>query len=340
MTRNTSRTNANEYTRRIDVGPPDEWIPAGDDPTAERDPRVTRERIEYEQELKRHRKQTKNNTHTNTTQNEPIRLSGTANVSDTHLTEHGITRSEASFLRTVVQGMNRDLDGYSLIDSMTELKNQFEINEQKLRDKEYIKRHTGASRRAYYSVTRAGQEACRMTKKHGYTVGDLGADTPHRVGMELTRQYYAAQPDTQTVELSPRENGGQLDVVVTDTNGARKATIEVEAGKITADPGEDENTRSGIHNYDSIRKDYQQLAAAGGDAVWVVRNHEIAGTVLRALASGDNPLLNIDRDVIKAVESGRMKIDTFLDNHIAGNDYHGFDDLVTFKQLRQALRDQ
>ncbi len=332
MTRNNNNTagTTRPYTGVGAIGPPDNWVPAGDANT-EYDPRLPEHAVRYLTE-------TRPANRTPTTGD--IERAGTANISDTHLNEHGITREEAAFLGTVVKAMNRDLDGYNLTESMTQLKNQYDIDEEKIRDKGYLKRHTGASRRAYYSVTFDGQKACRVDKKHGYTIGDIGADTPHRVGIELVKQYYETLPETQTVEISPRENGGELDVVVVNRDGQREAIVEVEAGKITADPDSDANTRSGIHNYDSVRKDYQDLAASPGDAVWVARNHEIVGAILRALVSGGENPVSIDKDVIERVEDGRMKLETLMRNHIIPAGYDGIDDIATYKQLRRQLRDR
>lgn len=327
MTRNTQST-INEYTGVFALGAPYNWAAHGDVNTAY-DPRLPEHAVRYLQERTPGERPTVNG----------IDRVTTANISDKHLNEHGITRDEAAFLATVVKAMNRELPGYNLTQSMTVLKNQYDINEKKLRDKGYLKRHTGASRRAYYTVTFNGQQACRTAKKHGYTIGDIGADTPHRVGVALVKQYYETFDDTQTVEISPRENGGELDVVVVNSDGNRHAIVEIEGGVITADPDADADTRPGIHNYESVRKDYQDLAASDGKAVWVARNHEIIGAILRALTSGDENPVTIDRDVINRVADGRMKIDTLMRNHVQG-EYNGIDAIVTFKQLRRFIRER
>ncbi|MCU4744248.1 hypothetical protein [Natronoglomus mannanivorans] len=319
--------NPRWYTVADPVGPPRDWEPAGDIDNGY-DPRLPEHAVRYLNETRPEDR----------TRPDDVERASTANISNAHLNEHGITREEAAFLGTVVKAMNRDLDGYDLTESMMQLKNQYDIDEEKLRDKGYLKRHTGASRRAYYSVTFDGQKACRVDKEHGYTIGDIGADTPHRVGIDLIKQYYETLPETQIVEISPKENGGELDVVVVNRDGNRAAIVEVEAGKVTADPDSDANIRSGIHNYDSVRKDYQDLVASTGDAVWVARNHEIVGAILRALTSGDENPVSIDKDVIERVEDGRMKLETLMKNHVNG-EYDGIDDIVTFKQLRRVIRE-
>lgn len=269
----------------------------------------------------------------------PLQRTGTAGITQDRLIDFDITRDEAAFMKAVVKAANGELDGYRLTDSMTGIKNLYDIDEDKLQEKGYLKRHTGVARRAYYSVTSDGQKACRMTQTHGFTVGDVGDDTPHRVGVELTRQYYAAMENVQRVEISPRENGSVTDLVVVDHDFNRIAIIEVEAGSISSDPQSDVTPASaGINDYDSIRGDYRVLSESDGESVWVVRNHEIAGTVLRALFSADDIPVDLATDIIQGVESGRIPIGDLMERHVAPMSAAGLDDIVTFQQIRRELR--
>ena len=268
-----------------------------------------------------------------------LRRTSTPGVTQNRLDKYGITRDEAAFMRAVVKAMNGELDGYNLTDSMTAIKSLYDIDEGKLLEKGYLKRHTGVARRCYYSVTSDGQKACRMTKKHGFTVGDVGDDTPHRVGVALTRQYYESQPNTSRVEISPREGGSVTDLVVVDRDFNRTAIVEVEAGTVSSDPQSDVTpAAAGINDYESIRGDYRVLSESDGESVWVVRNHEIAGTVLRALSSADDIPVDLPRDIIQGVESGRIPINDLNERHIVQLNADGLDDIVTFQQLRRRLR--
>ncbi|WP_257299366.1 hypothetical protein [Haloarchaeobius sp. FL176] len=254
-----------------------------------------------------------------------------------HLEKYGITSDEAVFLKAVVKAMNGELDGYNLRESMSStIKTLYDIDDDKLQALGYLKLHTGVARRRYYSVTPAGQQACRMTKKHGFDIGDAGDDTPHRVGVELTRQYYAARDDVTRVEVSPREGGSRTDLVVVDTDFNRIATVEVEGGRVSADPGVPDDVSSGINDYSSLRHDYRVLADADGESVWVVRNHEVAGNVLRALTAGDTIPVNIDRKRLRGIESGRVKIGE-LTEELDAIDAPGIDSMLTFQQLRNRL---
>lgn len=270
----------------------------------------------------------------------PLLRTGTAGVTQERLDKYGITRDEAAFMRAVVKAMNGELAGYRLTDSMTAIKNLYDIDEEKLVEAGHLKRHTGVARRAYYSVTPDGQTACFTTQTHGFTVGDVGDDTPHRVGVELTRQYYERQPNVQRVEISPREGGSVTDLVVVDHDFNRVAIVEVEAGSVSSDPHTDTTpAAAGINDYHSIRGDYRVLSESDGDSVWVVRNHEITGTVLRALSSADDIPVDLPTDVIQGVESGRIPIGDLMERHIAPlTNADGIDDIVTFQQLRRELR--
>ena len=263
----------------------------------------------------------------------PLTRVGNRGYTTSHLEEYGITRDEAEFMLAVVKAMNGDLDGYNLTESMTSIKSLYEIHEEKLQELGFLKIHSGVSRRKYYSITADGQEACRMTKKHGFDIGDAGDDTPHRVGVELTRQYYGTRGDVTRVEVSPSEGGSRTDLVVVDTDFNRAATVEVEGGRVSADPGGPDNASPGINDYSSLRHDYRVLADADGESVWVVRNHEIAANVLRALTAGDSIPVNICRNSLRGIENGRIKIGEFNERV----DAPGLDTILTFQQLRNRL---
>lgn len=237
-------------------------------------------------------------------------------------------------MRAVVKAMNRDLEGYDLLDSMTCIRDQYEINEEKLIKFGLLKRHQGVQRRAYYTVTRDGQKVVKEQQKHGYGVGDLGDDTPHRVGVELSRRFYEGHDDVLRTEVSRREHGGVTDVAVYDRNFDRVATVEVEGGRITSDPHTRNDASPGTNNLDSIRKDHDLLAECPGESVWVVRHREIAGTVLRALNSGDMAL-SMPQSVIKDVEDGSLRIPKMNDRYIKSAGAPGIDEIRTFAQLRQ-----
>ncbi len=310
------------------VGAPDGWVAAGDDPRTGPDyrwpehgrPPEPGETPDYSDVFV------------------PVKKVGATGVTKQQLEKYGITKDEARFMRAAVKGMNRTLEGYDLIESMIDIVSHYDVNEEKLVENGYLKRHTGACRRRYFTVTHDGQEACGITKEHGREIGDLGADTMHRVGIDLARNYYENRDDIRFVELSARENGNETDLIVVDMDGNRDTIIEVEAGRVSADPDVTEDQPAGTHNYGSIRKDYEILAESSGEAVWVVRNAEVAGTVLRALNASKDIPVDLSNDVIERVEDTRLKIPTLNENHLGPMNANGIDKIVTFKQLRIWLR--
>jgi hypothetical protein len=268
----------------------------------------------------------------------PIRRIGTPGVTNDHLIEYRITRDEAGFMRAIVEAMNGELQGYDLTESMSKIKSLYEIDEDKLIESGYLKRHTGSDRRAYYTVTFDGQEACRIGKKQGRRYGDIGSDTPHRVGMELAKRYYESLPNVRFVEVAVRENGQKTDLIVVDNKFNRRAIIEVEGGRVEADPNISEGDRTGLSNYESVRNDYRVLAASAGESIWVVRNYEIASDVLQILASGDDIPFELETDIIQAVKNKNKRIKDLNENHLSPLQDEGITEILTFKQLRNILK--
>jgi len=253
-----------------------------------------------------------------------------------HVRDYGITVDEGRFMKAVVKAMNRELQGYELTKSMRVIRDKYEIDERKLIELGHLKRHTGANGQIYYSVTASGQKACRTEKEQGIAVGDIGADTPHRVGIELAKRYYESLDEVLFVEPTVRKRGNVADLIVNGRDHSRYATVEVEGGWITADKYETEGT-PGINNYKSIQNDYRQLAQSEGDSVWLVRNYEIVGTVLRALRNDDELGFTFPLAIIKKVENGTLNIETLNEKHIWPLQDDGIGEIATFKQFRNRI---
>jgi hypothetical protein len=73
--------------------------------------------------------------------------------------------------------------------------------------------------------------------------------------------------------------------------------------------------------------------------VWVVRNYEIAGDVLQILSSGDDIPFELPREDIQSVKDRTMRIGDLNDDHIAPLQDDGIDKVVTFRQLRNRLKE-
>jgi len=77
----------------------------------------------------------------------PLRKVGAPGVTSSHVAKYGITMDEARFMRALVKAMNRELQGYNLTESMIGIRDQYDIDEEKLIEAGYLKRHTGVDRR-------------------------------------------------------------------------------------------------------------------------------------------------------------------------------------------------
>jgi len=269
----------------------------------------------------------------------PLEKVGAPGVTGDQLDEYSITMDEACFMRAVVKAMNRDLEGYNLTKSMIDIRDHYDIDEEELIQAGYLKRHTGVDRRAYYTVTFTGQKACGLQKKQGREIGDIGADTPHRVGIDLARRYYNSLPHIRRVQLAVRDKGKKTDLLVIDENGERIAIIEVEGGRVAVDPNISDGDRTGLSNYESVQTDYGVLAKSDGESVWVVRNYEIAGDVLQILSRGDNIQFELPKDVIRSVKEKNMRITDLNDDHITPLQDDGINKILTFRQLRNRLKE-
>jgi hypothetical protein len=73
--------------------------------------------------------------------------------------------------------------------------------------------------------------------------------------------------------------------------------------------------------------------------VWVVRNYEIAGDVLQILSSGDDIPFELPKDLIQSVGDKKMQIKRLNDAHIAPLQDDGISKVVTFRQLRNDLKE-
>lgn len=256
-------------------------------------------------------------------------------LSPDHLSKYEIDQEDAAFMRAVVEAMNGDLDGYDLTKSMAgTIRSQYDVDVDYLVQKGYLREHK-LGKRVYYTVTPEGQDACDRRKKSGRNIGDQHDETPHRVGGLLTKLYYEQLPDVRYVDTFVPVNGGILDVKVVGDKGVIVAAGEIESGKVSADGDLGEGETPGTNNYESIRDDAELIAETEGESIWIVRNHEVAGTVLRALNAGD--LIDVDNDVIQRVENRTMKIQTLNESVIADIDYNGFDKMITYTQLRRGI---
>jgi len=138
----------------------------------------------------------------------------------------------------------------------------------------------------------------------GIGIGDRGDGMPHRFGADLAVEWLAAQPDIDRIGSFTTVTEGDEEIIdiagLTETDGEGmdiKTLVEVEGGRSLQEAREQSSLpHAGSHDYDSFAKDYKQLAALaesdktvdeGFNAVWVIRNGDIAENVFTALANRD-----------------------------------------------------
>jgi hypothetical protein len=71
----------------------------------------------------------------------------------------------------------------------------------------------------------------------------------------------------------------------------------------------------------------------------VVRNYEIAGDILQILSSGDDIPFELPKDVIQSVKDTNMRIKDLNEDHIDPLQDDGISEVVTFRQLRNRLKE-
>jgi microcompartment protein CcmK/EutM len=186
--------------------------------------------------------------------------------------------------------------------------------------------------------------------------GDTGEETPHRVGVELLRRVIASRGDVTAVEkyvpLSGISNAvdeeacpegynvpdnASLDVVGYN-NGEVVVVGEVESARSRKEAEKQglDDTRVGLKDYESVRKDYALMEAfPKAESVWAFRNRDIAHTALRALSSLDGGC--VDEEMAELWEEQRPEIEPFSENTLPDDTQYGMNRLETFISLRDAV---
>lgn len=192
-----------------------------------------------------------------------------AEVSDDALREHNLTREEAKFLGTVIDAMNDRVEGYSLTESMTDLRDGFEdIDVEKLVENGFLEEHRVAFKR-YYTAKPAARNLLSKPLRAKPFEGDLGEKTPHKVGVEMLRRWFESFDEVDHAEkYYPLGDDEVVDVAGFDADGSLEYVGEVELSS---------------NNYESIVKDYKQLAGADATAVWAFKNQEDAVEIVEVL---------------------------------------------------------
>lgn len=197
------------------------------------------------------------------------------------LDDYNLTKDEGAFLLSVINTINGQND-YPLTHTMTPLKNSIgDIDIDCLEDEGFIKVHNLVKRGVWYTPTTKAQKAVGETRKAGAWYGDIGEDTPHRIAVEVTRQYLELLPDVARAEAYyPLDEEGVMDVVGRDENGDVIYAVEIEVGSVSG-------RLTGTQNWESVIKDYDQLTDLPGESWWVMETAPTADHIFNYLIRHD-----------------------------------------------------
>jgi hypothetical protein len=178
--------------------------------------------------------------------------------------------------------MNGDSSEYTLLDTMTSFREQFDdVDVQRLIDQNLLE-EAPACRRKYYTVLPAGRELLGQKLAVGPGQGDIGEKTPHKVGVKLLEQWLQNQDDVARVATYYEyDEETVFDVAAFNADSELVWVGEAELPS---------------NNRHAPVEDYDKLSDVDASAVWAFNKRETAVEVLDRLAEADR---------IKSSVSGR-----------------------------------
>ncbi|WP_144262400.1 hypothetical protein [Haloglomus irregulare] len=186
---------------------------------------------------------------------------------------YSLTPAEQQFLRDVIAGINGELEGYDLTQSMTTIRNGVdgEIDEDRLVEMGYLELQS-VNTRKYYYVTPAGQDTVDRTIYSGRNDGDPFEKTVHKVYVEYTARHLRNQGLLVETYYEPMAGGMIFDVAAFLPGDDDGRTLAVIAEVVT-------NIRP-----DLMIKHYDDLASFDGvRKMWVVPHTDVAHEIIRVL---------------------------------------------------------
>ncbi|MGB9985589.1 ATP-binding protein [Salarchaeum japonicum] len=194
-------------------------------------------------------------------------------VPDDELRQRGLSRDDVRFLNRVLDVMNREDDEYTLLDRMSQLRDEYDdLHVERLTEQDLLEADSAAGRK-YYTVLPDGRDLLGRELKAGPGAGDLGEKTPHKVGVRLLELWLQQRDDVGRVEpYYETDDGTVLDVAGFDEGGDLVWAGEAELAS---------------NNRHAPVEDYDKLSAVDADAIWAFNNRETALDVLESLADAD-----------------------------------------------------
>ncbi|KAA9396315.1 ATP-binding protein [Haloarcula sp. CBA1130] len=236
-------------------------------------------------------------------------------VPDDELRQRGLSRDDVRFLNRVLDVMNREDDEYTLLDRMSQLRDEYDdLHMERLTEQDLLEADSAAGRK-YYTVLPDGRDLLGRELKAGPGAGDLGEKTPHKVGVRLLELWVHQQDDVVRVEpYYESDDGTVLDVAGFDEDGELVWAGEAELAS---------------NNRHAPVEDYDKLSAVDADAIWAFNNRETALDVLDSLADADRIGERVSGRAARSFATIRDAVDDF--------DAAGLTTVRGFKNLDQEL---
>jgi hypothetical protein len=191
--------------------------------------------------------------------------------------ESGLTDTARQFLRDVIAGINGELDGYDLTQSMTAIRDAIEgeVDEEQLVEDELLEIQRVYGRKYYY-VPPAGQAAVSRKIYAGRNNGDLFEKTAHKVYVEYIARHLRNRGLLVETYYEPMAGGMVFDVAAFLPRDDGSRTLAVIAEVVT-------NIRPEL-----MVKHYDDLASFEGvRKMWVVPHTDVAHEIIRALSDAE-----------------------------------------------------
>ena len=202
----------------------------------------------------------------------PVQTGGTS-VSEEELRKRGLSRNDVQFLNRVLDAMNGDISGYTLLDSMKSLTEDLDDLDIGRLAKQDLLEETTVCRRKYYTVLPAGRKLLGQELRAGSGQGDLGEKTPHKVGVELLQRWLEQRETIARVApYYEYDSETVFDVAAFDADDDLVWVGEIELSS---------------NNGHAPVADYDKLSEVDAEAIWAFNRRETALEVLEQLANTD-----------------------------------------------------
>jgi hypothetical protein len=198
-----------------------------------------------------------------------------------------LTHTERRFLQDVIAGINGELEGYDLTQSMTTIRDALdaELDEDRLEADGFIEIQSVYNRKYYY-VTPKGQTAVDRTIYAGRNDGDPFEKTAHKVYVEYVARHLRNQGLLVETYYEPMAGGMVFDVAAFVPRDDGRRTLAVIAEVVT-------NIRS-----DLVLKHYDDLATFDRvRKMMVVPHTDVAHEIIRVLVDAGRLQTAPHRDV-------------------------------------------